>query len=348
MVARREWHPLGMLLGVGLTFVSITARADETCGLPSTFDVIFINGFEAASPAALPLPTLAQLEQNRRARQATAPTIAITSPASGAAIADSKVDVVGTYSGPDNTGIAIGSARAYTYNGQFVVPALPLAPGSTTLTATATTIDGLTSSASATVSSAQAAPAPLSLAANAYAGFAPLAVSFVAQLNAGSIQSVAVDYDGDGVDDYSGAAFPSPFAHTYSTPGIYAVRLTVHSSAGTTYTATQRVVIQDLAAVRSTVCGVFGHFRQNVAANQMTTAAQALGDTAKDRYTTFLNGLGATNAGTVATQLGTIANGVFGVDQASLIVVANVGSETVGFPVTIARGDDGVWRIISL
>ncbi|MBX3687970.1 hypothetical protein [Dokdonella sp.] len=333
-------------LSVGFLASSI-ALADETCGLPSTFDVIFIDGFDGAAATALANPTVAQLEQRRRARVLTAPTIAITYPVSGATIADTKIDVVGTYTGPDNTGIAIGSAVAYVQNGQFVIPALPLASGSNTLTAVATTLDGQTASASVGVSGASTSAA-LTLSANQLAGFSPFTITFRSAFRGGTIQSVAVDYDGNGTDDYTGSSLPSPFSHTYNSPGIYPVRLTIHAVGGSVYTATQRVVIQDLEAVKTTVCGVFGYFRENLAGNQIATATQALGDAAKERYTPFLNGLGATNAAQVATQLGTIANGVFGVDTTSLIVVATVNSELLGFTVGINRGDDGVWRITDL
>jgi PKD repeat protein len=334
------------LLLVGSLASSIVS-ADETCGLPSTFDVIFIDGFDGAAATALAKPTVAQLEQRRRARVLTAPTIAITYPASGATIADTRTDIVGTYTGPDDTGIAIGSAVAYVHNGQFVIPAFPLASGSNTLTAVATTLDGQTASASVGVSGASTPPA-LTLSANALAGFSPFTITFRSSFHGGSIQSVAVDYDGNGTDDYTGSTLPSPFSHTYNSPGIYPVRLTFHAVGGSVYTATQRVVIQDLEAVKTTVCGVFGHFRENLAANQITTATQALGAAAKERYTPFLNGLGATNAAQVATQLGTIANGIFGVDTTSLIVVATENSELLGFTVGINRGDDGVWRITDL
>ncbi len=324
------------------------ATADEICGLPSTFDVIFTDGFESAVPAAvLARPTLAQLQANRTAHVLTAPTITITAPSSGASVADNKTDVIGTFTGPDNTGIAIGTLTAYTHNGQFVVPAVPLASGANTITATATTIDAQTSSAAVGVTG-QLNPAPLTLSASANAGFAPFTVSFRSLLRTGTIQSVGVDYDGDGTDDYTGAVLPSSFTHTYSAPGVYAVRLTIHTSQGPTYTSIQHILIQDLTTVKATVCGVFGYFRQNLSANQITTATQAFGDIAKNRYTTFLNGLGATNAGQVATQLGTIANGVFGVDRTSLIVAATVNNELLGFTVVIARGDDGVWRITDL
>lgn len=328
-------------------FFFAPAFADETCGLPSTFDVLFANGFEGAATVVLAQPTVEQLKRARTASALSAPTITITYPTASATIADNKTDVAGIYSGPDNTGIAIGSSTAYTQGGQFVVPAVQLVAGSNSISAIATTIDLQTASASVAVTG-QAAPAALTLSASNSAGFAPFTITFRSQLQAGTIQSVGVDYDGDGTDDYSGATMPGSFTHTYSSPGIYAVRLTIHTNEGPVYTSTQRVVIQDLAVVKATVCGVFGYFRQNLAANAISTATQALGDIAKNRYTVFLNGLGATNAGVMATQLGTIANGVFGVDRTSLIIAATVNSELLGFSVAITRGDDGVWRITDL
>lgn len=336
-----------VLMLPGILSCSI-AIAGETCGLPSTFDILFVNGFDLPNTIVLPTPSVEQLLRDRAEMpNGGAPTVTITFPVGGATISDSGTDVSGTYTGPDNTGIAIGSSVAFTQGGKFVVPNVPLASGSNAIAVVATTLDGQTSTAVISVSG-QDDSGPLTLTPSAPAGFAPFAISFQSTLRIGTIQSVAVDYDGDGTDDYTGSALPTPFSHTYSSAGVYPARLTITTVEGPVYTSTRRVVIEDLAAVKATVCGVFGYFRSNLAANQISTAASALGDVAKDRYTIFLNGLGSSNAATVATQLGTIANGVFGVGSASLVVVATENSELLGFSVTVAQGDDGVWRITSL
>lgn len=173
-------------------FAASTVFAQETCGLDSTFDDLSIKGSAGPTNVTLPLPTLAQLEQRRQAREMAAPTIAITSPASGATISDTKTDVVGTYNGPDNTGHCDWGRSRHTHGGQFVVPALPLAAGSNTQTVVATTLDGQTASATVGVS-ALATPAPLALSASSIAGFALLSISFLSSLRTGAIQSVAVD-----------------------------------------------------------------------------------------------------------------------------------------------------------
>src|SRR3569623_508880 len=330
------------LLTVALAFAH-TALADETCGLPSTFDVIFANGFQDPGAITIPRPSLSELLQRKGAQVLTAPTIAITSPSAGAAFADNHIDAAGTYTGPDDTGIVVGTQIAYTHGGQFVAAAVPLNVGSNSLTATATTLDGQTATDSRSVTGA--AQAPLILAVNEEVAFAPFKVKFQSQLSSGAIQTVGVDYDGDGTDDYTGSTLPSPFTHTYTTSGIYAVRLSIHTVGGQDYSTTHRVVIQDLTQVRSTVCGVFGYFRENLAVNDIATATQTFGEVAKSRYTAFLNGLGATNAATMATNLGTIANGLFGPDRASLVVAAAVSGQAQGYTVVIARGDDGVWRL---
>ena len=70
-----------------------------------------------------------------------APTIAISSPLAGAALA--RVQVQGTFTGPANTGITVLGVAATVIGNQFVSEPQQLAPGSTEITVRAKTLDGL-------------------------------------------------------------------------------------------------------------------------------------------------------------------------------------------------------------
>lgn len=77
-------------------------------------------------------------------------SVTIDSPEEGSSSPGDIVDVVGTFTGPVNTGITINGIPAKTVNGRFMVPNVRL-PKAGTIEAVATTLPGLTATASITL-----------------------------------------------------------------------------------------------------------------------------------------------------------------------------------------------------
>lgn len=151
------------------------ARADETCGLKNVvYDGIFFDGFQGTQDNGLgpalgtvPVPTFG-----------VTPTVTITYPSANAAYSVGQTSVVGTYTGPAVAGVSVDGTPAFTTSGTFIVPVLGLASGNNTLTATVTTLDGLTSTAQVVVSYTAGTP-DITLTPDQSGGPVPFSIGYV-------------------------------------------------------------------------------------------------------------------------------------------------------------------------
>ena len=332
-----------MLLGSCL--IGTSAQAQEVCGLQDVnFDSIFINGFDSATsgggigpPASTtPPPTLG-----------ITPTITITWPTAGTVLPAGKVQVVGTVTGSINTGVSVAGTRAYVNNGVFVTPEITLDSSVTNLAATATTMDGLTALANVSVT-VSATGADAMLTAGTPIGFSPLPVLFRVGVKSGlALQSVAVDFDGNGSTDYTGSAAGDLPLFTYSAPGIYTTTANLTFSGHAPITVKHRVLVLGLVEQRTAICSTYAHLRARLGAQDVAGAGYALMGDLKSRLTPLFTALG-TRMPTVASNLGTLADGTIGFDAADIIAVRDLTSEVRGYPVHFARDANGVWRIDSM
>lgn len=338
-------HITRTLWAVLLASVSTMALADETCGLQDVdFDSIFIDGFDrpmtggGLGPPAISLPPPAL---------GITPTIAITWPAPGATLPGGRVQIVGTVTGSTNTGVSVAGTRAYVNNGVFVTPELTLDGSATTLTATATTMDGLTATANVTVTVSTAEP-DATLSTGTPIGFSPLPVQFRLGVKTGlALQSVAVDFDGNGSTDYTGTAAGDLPLFTYPAPGAYTATANLTFSGHPALAVKSRVMVLALPEQRAAICATYAHLRARLTAQDATGAGYALMGGLKSRLMPLFTAMG-TRMPSVAANLGTLADGLIGFDAADIIAVRDLTSEVRGYPVHFARDVTGVWRIDSM
>jgi hypothetical protein len=320
------------------------ATAQELCGI----DDIFNNGFE--TPGFVPIAQVpGGVMSAGLAQDITGPltAVAITSPTG--TTSGSTVDVLGTFTGPVNTGITVNGVYGLTVNGSFLVPNVPLSTGANTLTAQALTLTGQTASGTGSVTQG-GSPPPTAVNADHPTGIAPFVVNFtyvVGTLPSGKpVQSVTVNFRGTGPNDYSGTLAGAPTSFTYSTPGLYTAQFQVTDTSSNTYTATRAILIQDFAAQRSMVCDIYGYLKDRLNAQDATGASNAFQPADRSTYLTFFNALGA-NMPAASAQLGAILDGQFAIGYADLLLERdNSGAQTrSGFPLRMTQGTDGVWRI---
>lgn len=335
------------LLPLAPTKASTIPAGSVLCGI----DSIFYDGFEPASfipaaqaPGGLSSPGLATDIVGSGAL-----SVAITSPASGVTTGDSTVDVIGTFSGPVNTGITVNNVAGYGVDGSFLVPNVALNPGGNTLTVQATTLPGTTATASVSVTRS-GSPSSVVLRADRSTGYAPLALNFTYGVGTlpdnGAVEAVTVNFKGSGADDYSGPLSGAPAQHTYARPGVYTARFTVTDNHQQTYTAYRAVLIQDLTAQRGMLCDVYGYLGNRLTAQDAVGAGNAFQPVQRNHYVSFFTQLGA-NMPATAAQLGVIVSGQLGLGFADLLLVRDdVATQTRnGFPLRMTQGTDGVWRI---
>ncbi|MGH8040988.1 MAG: hypothetical protein ACREPN_02965 [Rudaea sp.] len=340
-------HGMGLVLASAL-LASGSLHAQEFCGI----DDIFNNGFETPSFVAtsqLPGGVMsAGLTQDITGTGTL--NVAITSPGSGAMTGNSNVDVIGTYTGPINTGIAVNGVSGYAVNGQFVVPNVPLTSGSNTLNVTATILPGASSTNTGSITQSGAASA-VTIQANHPVDYAPASITFTYAIGAlpsgNSVQTVTINFTGSGAPDFSGSSLTgAPSSYTYSAPGIYTAMLSVQDTAANIYTGTTTLAIQNLATQRGMLCDVYGYLKDRLNAQDTTNAANAFQQNVRSNYQSLFTAFG-TNMPAVAQSLGVIVSGMLGQGFADLLIVRDdaVNQTRGGFPLRMTQGADGVWRI---
>lgn len=276
--------------------------------------------------------------------------ITATSPGIGETTGESSVDVMGTLTGPSNTGITVNGVVGVTANGRFLVPNVPLEPGVNELTIVATTLTGATATATAWINRDVSAASPIALGADTIYGFAPATIRF--ELNVGNLpngvtaRSVALDFDGDGTYEFDASSLPTTFVDTtYPTSGRYTVSLKVVDSNNITYVTRRSILLQDVASQRGMLCDVFGYLRSRLLASDAPGAGLAYQPVAETRYLPLFIALGA-GMPAAAPKLGVIANGTLARGYAELSLVRDNADQTrSGFPLRMTQGADGVWRI---
>jgi hypothetical protein len=227
----------------------------------------------------------------------------------------------------------------------FVVPKVSLTSGSNTLSATVTTLDGLTATSQVVVTYTSASSS-IALASDAAIGPAPMSVGFnVIVPPTIIVQSSTFDY-GDGSPLYAGSIGSVP-RHTYTTAGIYKPIVTIVSPQSQIYQATTGVGIYSVPQIRTQVCAVYAFLRARLSANDATNALQVFDDNARIRYSDFLTSPG-TNLPSVAAALGTLASGTFAPTFAELTSVHFQNGVLEGTTVRFSQSSDGVWRIESM
>ena len=341
-------------------------HAQEICGLqlakydlPAPPEPIFRNGFEnvLAFQAEVPVSTISALEPARGTGLGPAlttvmppalgitPTITVSSPTAGAAIART-VQVQGTWTGPVNTGITVFGVAATIIGNQFVSEPLQIAPGNTEITVRAKTLDGLSAAQTLTVAVTAAPAQDFGIALSSRVGFAPFRLKpRIAVQGITGVQSIAIDFNGDGANDYTGSVANIPI-YTYSNPGVYRMRV-VLDTAAQSFTRFRTLAVPGVPETRAQACAVLAHLRARLTVNDSAGALKAIAQPLRGPMEALFTELGA-NRPAFAARLGTIANGIFTPVNAELMLVNEVGADLQGTPIHLTRGADGIWRIDSL
>ncbi len=369
MTQRSRQTFLGFLAStvfVALVFGTSTVRAQEICGLANVqYNQLHSDGFEsvpapARSAGASKRSSLQSKDAAKRIddrpvqlgkamgygpkiAKGVAPTITIVTPADGASTPGRSFEARGTFTGPINTGVTVNGSPALTFGNQWV--AMPLSPpsGAFQIIAVATTMDGMTANASRNITIGSAQP-DIALVPKQIANIAPADMGFVFRSADGVVfGNVQVDFNGDNIDEYNGPASGIPPSFRYSTPGLYTARAKTLIS-GNLVTTERTVLVANVVTQRERACAVYGELRASLAANDLEASLLTFSTPKRQAMRPFFTALGS-NRPVFATRLGTIANGVIGVEEAQLVTVRIESGEPIGSPLGIAADTDGVWRI---
>jgi hypothetical protein len=288
------------------------------------------------TPAATPTPTPAF----------GALSIALTFPGTGAVIASDRINVEGTFQGPPNTGVTVNDRVAYASGGRFVLNSLPLTAGSNVITAVATTPAGQSAQATVTVN-ATGAPPDLILEADVTSGASPLVVTFTYDFRSSeAIRRLAIDFDGDGRDDFSTKKPPTAMQNSYTRSGLYVATLTITDRLGAVHKAALAIEVRAWDVRDSLFHGVWDAMTDALARRDVEAALQPLNARARERYAPVFNELAADLPSIVASY--SVPQFVSeGPGYLEYAVARLIDGETKIFFVYLLRDADGVWRMDS-
>lgn len=161
----------------------------------------------------------------------TSLNISVISPIQAATVTSNTVNVVGTFTGPLNTGITVNGIAASLSGNKFAASNVPLEEGGNTLTILATTLDGFT--VTKTLSVTRAGSSPYRIETFPSAGIAPLEVQFsIENLGTDPITRIDVDFEGDGSVDFTTTDAAGEIRHTYRNPGVFEAAVTLTNNVG--------------------------------------------------------------------------------------------------------------------
>lgn len=272
-----------------------------------------------------------------------APSLTVSSPTTGASIADDRVLVTGTFSAPPNSAVTVNGRVAAISGNQFYASSIPLEQGENTLSITLATVDGPRLTKTLTITSTGAAS--LQITTTPVEGLAPLDVSFALKVTVGiNIQLVEVDFDGDGVMDFTDTVLPAEFDFNYANPGVYEAEFTITDDTATEYTATDTIVVSASTVLEAELRSVFNTMTDRLRVGAIDGALNLVSGGAYEKYRDIFLAL-QNDLSTVVDQLGMLSTATLGTEMAEILVIRSVGAEQKAFPVYFLRGADGIWRI---
>ncbi|MGE3298618.1 MAG: hypothetical protein AB7I68_14880 [Porticoccaceae bacterium] len=308
--------------------------AEELCGENPNAGT-FASGFEAGELPWIPEAVLPS--------QTTPLGLVVDGPAEGSTIDAARVQVFGSFTGPPNSSVTVDGVPAYKVGTRWLT-VVELLPGSNVLAVKVRNMAGAEVSVALTLvrGAEPFPPDPVQL--DAVSRIAPFTTTGRYDLP-GSV-SGSIDFDGDGQDDASAVGASAALAFLYTQPGLYRVRFTLQPG-GTFH---RYLLAEHPSELRQTFCYVFGHMRERLIAGDIPGALSALVPELQPRFQSLWTGLGG-NLASTAQGLGQIIDGRYTRDTVELLL-ARPNPDTPGsaqlFQVQMARGSDGIWRIVAM
>jgi hypothetical protein len=296
----------------------------------------------------------------------TAPILAVTisSPSNNAIIESEYVNVMGTLTGPANTGVTVNGIVATVSNGQYVATGVPMEDsGSTVLTVTATTPDNVPETQAISVTKGSALPIELSVSPDS--GMASLEVTFtVVPDSSFDMGSMEIDVDGDGAYEILGGSIEYTWGtnifgqsiitqatatYIYSSPGIYNAKMLVRDTqglGGVIHVIEHPIVVQSVMGVDAGLRAIYNGMLNKLKIGDMSGAMLALTDSMQNKHESTMNEISSNIV--MIESLGEISGGSMVGNLAKYVVTREEEGQIVGFYLYLIKGDDGIWRIADI
>jgi PKD repeat protein len=159
-----------------------------------------------------------------------------------------------------------------------------------TITAIATSPAGQSVTTTVTITATGSIP-DLVLQADITQGVTPLSVTFTYELRSNqTIDKLAIDFNGDGRDDFSTRKPPPTVQNTYTTPGLYVATLTITDGRGV-HKASIGIEVGTTDARDSLFRSVWDAMNAALVRGDVNGALSSLNARAQEKYGRVFNGL---------------------------------------------------------
>jgi len=218
---------------------------------------------------------------------------------------------------------------------------VPLTIGSNTITATATDSYGNTDTKTITVYTNDTTQ-QVELSANITSGISPLTVFFSASISFTPV-SYQMDFEGDGVIDYTGTAFEN-VSFTYNSEGIFYPTITTTDDQGNTYSDTIAITVLNKTEVDTLLKGKWEGMKGAMTEKDFEKSLQFFTDGSKEMYQYNFN-LMYTIMDSIIQGMGDIelveVRGNFA--EYEMLVIRE--GEERSFYIEFIKDGDGIWKI---
>ncbi len=279
----------------------------------------------------------------------TVTTPSIFTPTNGASLTSTEVMVVGFASSPSNSGIMVNGKRALfnPATNIYVLPNLLLATGANDIEVSGVSQDGHFGTLQITVNSNGAEPV-VSVMPKAQSGTTPFDAEFEYKFApTANPVSIAVDFDNDGTDDFVTTTLDGMLSNTYSSDGVFVVRLTMTDDQGATAEALTAVEVFSPATVTVVVSNLWSELNTRLMAGDVSNALRLLTPAAQRKYQPVFNTLLGSFPTIVATYSAPQEH-IAGGSYAEIGITRSVDGQDRVFLIGFVKGEDGVWHIATL
>jgi hypothetical protein len=214
-----------------------------------------INQITASATTIMGSNASQTISVNYQSSQVSPMNISITYPSAGTTINRPATMVRGTFtSDADEISIKVNGMAADIYGNQFVINNMPLMDGDNVIIANAIDSNGAVGRAEVTVK-ADTIKSYITLSANITSGIPQLTTYFqVSTETPNQTVGYQMDFDGDGVIDFTGDTFEN-MSFTYTTEGIYYPTVMVTDDQGKTYTDSIAITVLNKEAIDALLKG---------------------------------------------------------------------------------------------
>ena len=269
--------------------------------------------------------------------------ITITSPSVGEIIPKPEIMVRGNiinFTG-NETGVTVNGKVANVYGSQFVANNVSLVEGVNTITVTAKDIANNSATASVTVN-AVTTGSYVKLSSSLDSSIAPLTADFSASTSNFTPVSYQMDYEGDGVVDYTGTTFEN-ISHVYTTEGIFYPTITVTDNQGNTYSDTIAITVLSKTELDALLKGKWDGMKEKLKNQDTEGALGYFVERSKERYRQVFETLKDQMPVIIETFIEFNIINVYE-NAAEYEIVANENGVLYSYPGMLIKDENGIWK----